>query len=167
MFRIYDPENEQWVDERPWMVELNVAEEETMILYDLLTAGPEGSYALVTEVEYVQEGTYQSLGSVTLEFSIIGDERSLREDILSALESLQVSGKDKASLERAIRYVEAVGARGAATRKEIEENIADLLQAIEALRTIGFAELSETRRLMDFLLRLWQSRWYLSSSDSM
>jgi Tol biopolymer transport system component/flagellar hook assembly protein FlgD/fibronectin type 3 domain-containing protein len=166
MFRIYDPENEQWVDERPWMVELNVAEEETMILYDLLTAGPEGSYALVTEVGYVQEGTYQSLGSVTLEFSIIGDERSLREDILSALESLQVSGKDKASLERAIRYVEAVGARGAATRKEMEENIADLLQAIEALRTIGFAELSETRRLMDFLLRLWQSRWYLSSSDS-
>lgn len=164
-FWIYDPEEEGWVEERPWIIPFNLGEEETRIVYDLLISGARGSYDLVSEVGYVEGGTFEPFRTVALELSVIGDEESLMEGIVSSLESMEVTGKDRASVERALRYVEDLGARGAETRAEIERNLGDLLLAIEAIRTIRSTDPSETRKLMDLLLRLWQTRWYLCGSE--
>ena len=164
-FRIYDHGAEEWITENPWVMNLSLGEKERIISYDLFTGWEAGLYDLQTEVGYVEDGSCQPLSALRMEIPVAEDEATLPEDILTELESLVVSGKDKASLERAIGYIENVQNREGSGKEDIEKNISDILQAIGSAVAITSADITGIRQQMDRLLRIWESRWYFCSGQ--
>ena len=86
-------------------------------------------------------------------------------DIMPALKSLSVTGKkEKKNLKTAILRMQEVQRREIARKKDIEENIDDILQAIGSLLSITSNHAGEIRLMMDRLLKMWEGKWYFNRS---
>ncbi|MEW6571883.1 MAG: hypothetical protein AB1390_12065 [Nitrospirota bacterium] len=85
----------------------------------------------------------------------------MTSDILSALRALSLSGREREKVDRAIKCIENFQSRGINSQKDIDENIQEILKAINDLLFITSVDISNIRLMMDFLLRIWESRYYL------
>jgi hypothetical protein len=160
--KLYDPVTNQWITQNPWVrnVQLNPGESKTL-LYDALTPDQAGTYTLQTEVGYLEGGTYTLYQTLSVDLVVEKTANTMTGDVLTALKALTVTGLEKAKVNEAIKYVENVQQRVIATDQDIEQNIRDLLKAIDALLFVTSTDVSQIRLLMDELLKVWESRYYL------
>ena len=151
----------QWITENPWQTEQHLEPDETeTISYHILTPDKTGTYRLQTEIEYLEGRNYKAYQSLSTEIEIDRDTASVTREIITELNRLTVTEKDRERLDRAIRYIEDVQEREINREQDIDKNIQDLLKAVDSLLSITSADTSAVRLMIDELLRIWESRFY-------
>ena len=158
---IYYPSTREWIADNPWMINLRLEANETKtIFYYVLTPDSPGTYALQTEVGYMDNGAYNFYQSVTTDIVVEKDTTAIGNDIISALGGLPVSGQEKSKIHNAVGYIHNVQNRVINSEMDIERNIDDLLKAIDSILTVTSVDISAIRLMMDYLLKTWEGRWY-------
>jgi len=159
--RLYDPVAAEWITDNPWVSEIHLEPEETKrILYYASTPDKAGTYALKTEVEFMEEGRYELYDSLSSEITVDKDAVTTASDIITDLNALSVSGQDKEKVDNAIKYIENVQERTIVTEIDIEKNIKDILKTIDSLLFVTSADISPVRQKIDDCLEIWESKWY-------
>lgn len=159
---IYDPSAEKWITENPWVINIHLEPNETKaVLYYASAPDRADTYILQTEVGYMENGGYNFYQSLSTEIVINQDTATIESDILTALNALSVSGQDRAKVNNAIRYIQNVKNRVILTDADIEQNISDLLKAIDSLLSVTSVDILSIRLMMDELLKAWEGRYYL------
>jgi Tol biopolymer transport system component/flagellar hook assembly protein FlgD len=159
--KIYDPFRGEWITENPWVINTYLNHYETKtILYYALTPDRTGTYTLKTEAGYIENGIYNFYQNLSIDIVVGKSSASTTADILTALKALPVSGKEKAKVNDAIKYIEDVQKRVIQKEEDIEKNIHDILKAIDALLSITGVDISSIRLMMDEILIEWESRYY-------
>jgi hypothetical protein len=120
-----------------------------------------GTFAIETEVGYVENGQYHFYQNLRTEVVIGEDAATLTGKILAALNALSVSKKDRTKVKDVIHFIQAVQ-EGRTTKAHMEENIQDILSAIDRLFSIDSVDVKEIRLMMDRLLTTWEGKWYFS-----
>jgi hypothetical protein len=81
--------------------------------------------------------------------------------LVSALDSLNLSAKDRATVRKITGYLEQVRYRIVLCKNHIEKNIRDLDKAITALTALPAGiDIKSLRFELDKLLKIEQSKWY-------
>jgi hypothetical protein len=159
--KLYNPATGHWVTDRPWVFDIHLNADETKtILYDALTPDKPGTYTLQTEVGYLENGVYHFYQELSKDIVVGKDTIKMVGDIIEKLNALSVSRHDELSLNNAILHMERVQNRRVTTIKDIEQNIEDILKAIDSLISITSTDISETRLLIDGLIEVWETKWY-------
>jgi len=87
-------------------------------------------------------------------------EQDLKSSAFAVLDLLQgMASSNNPAVSRALKYVRNVRGRVVLSRKETEQNISDILLAIEWLLQSN-SDLSAVRLMLDELLQGWESRYY-------
>ena len=158
---IYDPSTGKWIADNPWIINLHLGPNETKtVLYYALLPDKTGTYTTQTEVGYIDNGSYTFYQTMIQDIVVSEDTASTVLDVLSGLNSLQVSKKDASRVKEAGKHMEKVRNRKADDYEAIEKNIHDTLEAVSDLLQISSADTTNIRLLMDALLRIWEERWY-------
>jgi hypothetical protein len=158
---IYYPSTREWIADNPWMINLRLEANETKtIFYYVLTPDSPGTYALQTEVGYMDNGASNFYQSVTTDIVVEKDTTAIGNDIISALGGLPVLGQEKSKIDNAVGYIHNVQNRVINSEMDIERNIDDLLKAIDSILTVTSVDISAIRLMMDYLLKTWEGRWY-------
>ncbi len=164
--KLYNPQTEGWITDNPWIFEIALASESTAgIPFYLLLPDKAGTYAIRTEVEYMDSGVYRLFRSLTDDITVAKDIASINSEVISALSHTAASGKEKAKIDEVIKYLTDVKDRSAAGSSDIEKNIADLLNAVDSLTGMADQDISNIRLLIDRMLTFWQGKWYMSVTD--
>ncbi len=159
--KLYDPGTDKWITDNPWIMNIVLAPEEKKIIHFLaLTPDKAGTYTLSTEVGYMDNGSYTFYQTMIQDIVVSEDTASTVLDVLSGLNTLQVSKKDASRVKEAGKHMEKVRSRKADDQEAIEKNIHDTLEAVSDLLQISSADTTNIRLLMDALLRIWEGRWY-------
>lgn len=158
----YDPSTDHWYDEGPWQPEMTVAPAGTSYLRFYVLAPEEpGDYDLKLQSSIIENGYEYILQNNTFTFNVAASREELMAWVVSAVESLNLSGKDRAKAGIAVEYLEQVRSRAIGCKDQIEKNIHDLEKALKEISTISEADIQTIRLELDRLLRIEQSRWYL------
>jgi len=162
--KIYDPYTGQWITDRPWTFDLQLDSEETAtILYYAFTPDQPGTHVLQTDIEYLENGNSYPCQSLSVTIPVGKDTAQTAQDILEALDALQVSRySDKAAIKIAMMFIYKVKSRTPKSPFYAEKNIHDILKAIKSLLSVKSADTSDIRLMMDELLKIWEARAYLS-----
>jgi hypothetical protein len=115
---------------------------------------------LQTEVGYLENGVYHYYQTLRQDIVVGKDTANMAGDILQKLDTLSVSKHDELRLNKAILHIERVQSRRIKHIHDIEENIQDILKAIDSLISINSTDISEVRLLIDAFLEVWEARWY-------
>lgn len=151
----------KWVKDNPWIVNIHLDQGETKtLMYYALLPDKAGTYELKTELGYMDGGNYIADRNLKADITVGKDTVALREDVITALKKLNFSGKDRANINAAIRYIGYTQMRQANTPGIIEKNILYTLKAIDSLIGIESADISKERLLVDEFLEAWESRRY-------
>jgi len=159
--KLYDPATGHWVTDRPWVFDIHLNADETKtILYDALTPDKPGTYTLQTEVGYLENGVYHFYQELSRDIVVGKDTVKMVGDIIEKLNALSVSKHDELRLNKAIFHIERVQNRRIKHIHDIEENIQDILKAVDSLISITSTDISEVRLWIDGFLEVWEARWY-------
>jgi len=155
--KLYDPIAGEWITDNPWVMNIRLEPNgpNTLRFY-VFTPDKAGTYTLQTEVGYMDNGDYTFGQNLGADIMISKDAVTAASDAITALSELTVSGKDRAKIKDAIRYIKNVQKRIIVNNKDIEKNIRDVLKAIEALFPVTSADVSAARLMLDELLRIWE-----------
>ncbi len=85
-------------------------------------------------------------------------------ETIQALRALEASKKDRSKIQDAIRHIDRVRSRGDRDAHDIEKNIHNILQAVDALLHVASSDISAERLMLDNLLGLHEAEWYLRLS---
>jgi len=119
-----------------------------------------GDYSTKTEISYENNGDYIFYGEKGLTVTVPRSSSELFSEIIEEIKWLPANGTgDMDKLDAAIQNLLQINAN-AMTRKDAEENIKSILNAIGEIRKISF-DASETRLKLDELLKIWEKKWYL------
>jgi hypothetical protein len=159
--KLYNPVTGQWIIDHPWVFDIRINSGETKtIVYDALTPDKLGTYTLQTEVGYLENGVYHYYQTLCQDIVVGEDTANMVGDILQKLNVLSVSKLDELRLNKAIFHIERVQNRKIKHIHDIEENIQDILKAIDSLLSITSTDISEVRLLIDAFLEVWEASWY-------
>ena len=159
--KLYNPQTANWITDNPWIIDIHLEADEVKTLpYFVLSPDKTGTYTVQTEVGYIENGTYTFYKNLTSNISVDKDTETMAAEIITALNALTVSGKDRAKVKDAVKYITNVQTRTATDEKEIKKNIHDVLKAIDSLLHAESADVSEVRLMIDALLRVWEGKYY-------
>lgn len=159
---LYEPSTGLWITENPWVTNIHLEPDETKtILYYALTPDEAGTYTLQTEAGYVENGIYNFYQSLESDIVIEKETVTISGDIINALNALSVSGQEKAKVNNAVAYIQNVMNRSITSDTDVEQNIHDILKAVDSLLSVTSVDISESRLMMDELLKAWEGRWWL------
>lgn len=166
--KLFDPSKGQWITENPWTKEIHLdANAVEVINLFALTSDKIGLYTLTTQVDYIENGSWKSYDSYSLEIKIEGDTPTLIADILYKLDTLYPSvDEEQKEVKEAKKYIEKVRDRIVNDSEDFKKNIHDTLEAIEAVMEITSVDTSDIRLDMDRLLGIWEWRWYAVGGDA-
>ncbi len=125
-----------------------------------LTASP-SIYTLTTDVYYLADGGYLLYETEDLTITVNQETKELTTDIIEALNALDVSGRDRARIRKAVNLLDKVLNRSVNDSAGAERNIKDILQVIKFLRKVGSVDVSDIRVETDRLLRILEVKWSL------
>jgi len=131
-------------------------------MYYALMPDRAGSYAVKTEIGYIENGNYNFYQNLDLTLKVDKDTAAMAADIINELNRLHASGKDVAKIKNAIRHLENVQRKGLITGKDINKNIHDVLKAADLLVDVKHIDVSYIRLEIDKLLKIWESKYYFS-----
>ncbi|MEW6003366.1 MAG: Ig-like domain-containing protein, partial [Nitrospirota bacterium] len=161
--KLYDPVTGNWITENPWIMNIRLEPDEAVtILYYALAPDKAGTYALKTEVGYMDNGQYNFYQNIETDILVGKDSAAAVNDIIIALNALSLTGKDKGKINDAIKHMEKVQNRPVANAEDMEKNIHDIWKAVDSLLSITSADISSIRLMMDSLLEAWEGRWYFN-----
>ena len=159
--KLHDPATGQSIIDHPWVFDIYINPGETKtIVYDALTPDKLGAYTLQTEVGYLENGVYHYYQTLCQDIVVGKDTANMAGDILQKLNALSVSKHDDLRLNKAIFHIERVQHRRIKHIYDIEENIQDILKAIDPLISMTSTDISEVRLLIDAFLEVWEAKWY-------
>ncbi|KUG24422.1 hypothetical protein ASZ90_005799 [hydrocarbon metagenome] len=163
-FRIYDPETNQFIADNPWTKTLNIEANETKnFQYFAITPDTQGLYALNTEIGFLEDGTYKTYTDLAVNITVAGvDKTVLADDIISTLRALRVNIIDKLTVNLAIQYIEKVKNRDKQgnSKSICQENILDMLTAINKIILVTSCDTTHVRLMMDTLLHSYENEYY-------
>ncbi len=155
--KLYDPSTGQWVTTNPWVSDVHVEPNETAtLLYYALTPDIAGTYKLQTVIQYSESGTYRYYQDLYADIVVEKNTTTINGDIITALQALPVTGEDEVKVNNAIKSLQDVMSRPVATNIDINQNIHDILKAIDSLLFVTSADISGIRPMMDDLLKIWE-----------
>jgi hypothetical protein len=160
--KIYDAATGEWHTDGLWEPILSVeAGGMGYLSFNILAPDRAGSYEMVLK-SFVTENDQEYL----LQRDIFGFEVSASRDellaaLISALDSLNLAGNDRATVRKIAGYLEQVRYRIVLCENHIEKNIRDLDKAITALTALPAGiDIKSLRFELDKLLKIEQSKWY-------
>lgn len=125
-----------------------------------------GTWTLKTSGYDLSGGADRLAAEAELAVAVDRDAAQQADDLLDALESLAVTGKDIDDLEKAKKDIREVVGRPATGRKDAERNIRDIIEAADHLLKIRSADARGPRLLLDRLLRTWEIKWWFLPEGS-
>lgn len=159
--KIYDPVTGKWITDNPWAVNIHLEPNETKrVLYYALLPDQAGTHTLGTQVAYSEGGVYTPYQELHLDLIVAEDSTTLAGNVIQILKAIPAAGEDQERINEAIKHLEKVQARTVATREDTEENIHDILKAVELL-PVANVDISGKRLILDALLRAWEGQWYI------
>jgi low affinity Fe/Cu permease len=121
-----------------------------------------GTYVIETQVGLLAQGTVIPAYESNVEITVEKDAASLTADIIAALNALSVSKKDRAMMQDAIKWLQQ-GHHG--NKEELDQDIYDILKAVDAVVQIENADITQIRLMLDNLLRVEEWRYYFSAPN--
>lgn len=119
-----------------------------------------GDYLTKTDLEYDNNGVFRPYGEYEFTITVHNSSRQLLEKIIGELKAVPVeTTKDADLITKAVIQLQLVNA-SAANRKEAEDNIRNIVQAIEEVRKLS-VDMSGLRAELGELLKVWEKKWYL------
>ncbi len=163
--RLYDHLTGEWITENPWVRDIHLESDGAVrLLYYILTPDTMGTYNLKTDVSYLENGIYRFYRSLETDIVVLRDMQAISIDIISALNALSVSGEERAKVDNAINYIQKVMNRSITSDIDVEQNIHDILKAVDSIFSLTTVDITEIRLMMDGLLKVWEGRWWLETS---
>jgi hypothetical protein len=161
--RLLDPAVHSWVPSNPWLTRLRIGHGESKLMrYYVLMPDQGGTFTIRTDTENLATGRPGLFGTVLSEFTVAADLRTTASQILNQLQALDPSNNYAVSM--AIQSVVSLQKRTVMTKKEIAQNIRDILTAIAWLLQAEM-EIDDIRLKLDELLKGWVSRYYLEAAE--
>jgi Tol biopolymer transport system component/flagellar hook assembly protein FlgD len=136
---------------------------DTSVRFSYLVRLPDkiDQYTLSTDVYYFSNEGFRLYEERDVIIKLEEDTEMLTTEIITVLNSLEATGRDRKWVNKALRRMEAVHERIVTNDKDAERNIKDILKAIDSLRKLKTIDIREIRIKMDILLRIWEIQWYL------
>ena len=160
--QIYDPASDLWITENPWLRQVELAADETKTLtYYVVIPDAAGPYSFLTEVEYVDGGSYVPYQNLSVEVTVGNSTATETAEILSALQAMDLTGVEASSRDNAVRYLTYVRDRQVQNQADREAMIDDLRKAATELLSITSQEITNIRNSIDILLLFREADWYL------
>jgi len=151
----------------PWAYTFALEAHQTEIIrYYALLPDAAGTYVIETTVGLTAQGTVIPAYESNVEITVEKDAAALTTDIIDALTSLSVSKKDRLKVQYAIQCLQDLRHGHHGKNEGFEDDIHDILKAVDALVQIESADITEIRLMLDALLRVEQGRFYLSPQDN-
>lgn len=164
--KIYDPVTSQWITDNPWMQDMQLESDATNYFnYYALTPDIPATYTLQTEIGYQLNNSFNLYKTANTQITVGSDTIStiLPDNIITALNALPVTTKERKTVSRAVKYIERVKNRGNGSLKACEENIHDILKAVEEIMDISSCDISQVRLMMDMLMQINQGKYYFGN----
>ncbi len=136
------------------------ADEKTRFGYYLNLPDLPGNYLTKTEVSYNNNGLFRPYGQYELMLTVINGSDELHDKIISDLRNIKVDKAADNDLVVAVIDRLLLIDVSAANRKQSEDNIRHIIEAIDELRKIS-TDVSGIRIELDQLLKIWEKKWYL------
>lgn len=141
-----------------WQKYLNMREK-TAFRYYLNLPDSGGEYTVNTEVRYSNNGEYRLYGNYSLTLNVQNNSSELKQDVITDLRKLIPANiKDAEKIYEAINEISKINSY-ASTRKDAEDNIERILEAIDELLEVSI-DISSVRLKLDELLMIWEKKWY-------
>jgi len=161
---LYDPATGKWIMQSPWAFTLALEAHETDIIrYYALVPDAAGTYVIETQVGFTAQGIVLPPYESNIEITVTKDAAALTADIIDALNSLAVSKKDRVKVLYAIQCLQDEQHRHHGKKEGCEDDIHDILRAVDAIVQIESADVAQIRLMLDDLLRVEQGRYYFSA----
>jgi hypothetical protein len=163
---LYDPATGKWITQSPWAFAIALAANQIeTIRYYALMPDTAGTYVIETQVGFTAQGTVIPAYESNIEITVEKDAAALAADIIDALNGLSVSKKDRAMVQDAIKWLQQVQHGHHGKKEECEDDIHDILKAVDAVVQIGSADITQIRLMLDNLLRVEEGRCYFSAPN--
>ena len=161
---LYDPATGKWITQSPWVFSRALEAHQTDIIrYYALVPDAVGIYVIETQVGLTAQGTVIPSYESNIEITVEKDAAALITDIIDALNSLAVSKKDRPKVEYAIQQLQDVRHGHHGKKEKCEDDIRDILKAVDALVQIESADITQIRLMLDTLLRVEEGRYYFQA----
>jgi Tol biopolymer transport system component/fibronectin type 3 domain-containing protein len=158
---LYDPATMSWYQDGHWEPGLTLPPGDAGYLpFNFLAPDGPGTYNFNLQSFMTENNREYFLQSDTLTFDVPTSQDELLAGLIIDLESLDLSGGDRAKAGSAVSYLERVRYRTVSCDQRIEKNILDLEKAVETLIGISGIDITTIRLELDTLLRIEESRWY-------
>jgi Tol biopolymer transport system component/fibronectin type 3 domain-containing protein len=158
---LYDPATMYWYQDGHWEPDLTLPPGGVGYLpFYLLAPDEPGTYDFNLQSFKTENNREYFLQSDTLTFDVHASRDELLSGLIADLESLNLTGGDRAKAGSAVSYLEHVRYRTVSCDQRIEKNILDLEKAVETLIEIPGIDITTIRLELDTLLRIEESRWY-------
>jgi hypothetical protein len=163
---LYDSATGTWITQSPWVFSLALAAHQTNIIrYYALVPDAAGTFVIETHVGLTAQGTVIPAYESNIEITVSKDAAALTADIIDALNALSVAKKDRAMVQDAIKWLQHAQQGHHGKKEEYEDDIQDILKAVDAVAQIESADVTHIRLMLDALLRVEQGRYYFSPKD--
>ncbi len=161
--RLYDPEAGLWAVQSPWTIDIPMdASEVKTHFYYYLVPDALGAYPIHTEVGVLENNTFipyhQLNDDVVVQTTVDGSIDAL----IIALELLDLSGSEQSASNNAVKYLEKVQQRVVQDQQDIDQNIQDILKAIDSVRKIESIDIHEIQLQLDHLMEMMHGFYYHS-----
>lgn len=118
-------------------------------------------YDFITELSYLRDGIYHLYNMYALNLILANSTLQLIDQAIEGLDTLSLTGQEEEYQRIAIAALRRVRYRPIQSQSDLIDNIKDTIQAIEYILMIQSVDLSELRRKIDVILRIWEVKWYL------
>ncbi|MCJ7545711.1 MAG: hypothetical protein MUP30_02615, partial [Deltaproteobacteria bacterium] len=164
---LYDPATGTWITQSPWVFTLALEAHRTDIIrYYALVPDAAGTYVIETQVGFTAQGTVIPSYESNIEITVEKDAAALTADIITALNALSVSKKDRAMVQDAIKWLQQVQHGHHGNKEELDQDIHAILKAVDAVVQIESVDVTQIRLMLDALLRVEEGRYYFSPQDN-
>jgi hypothetical protein len=158
---LFDPASGVWINDNPWMIDRQLeAGDADLLRHYYLMPDLQGDFQVETDVYFLGDSTSVLMGYYDMQLPVEHDVTALIDQIIADLNLLDVDKKDEAKVKNAVKDLEKVRDRAILSEGNIDQNIHDVLKAIEGLRSVESMDLSDTILKTDTLLRCEQGRYY-------
>ncbi len=158
---LYDPATGKWITQNPWAFTLALeAHQIDIIRYYALVPDAAGTYVIETQVVFTAQGIVLPHYESNIEITVTKDAAALTADIITALNALSVSKKDRAMVQDVVKWLQQVQHGHHGNKEESDQDIHAILKAVDALVQIESADVAQIRLMLDDLLRVEEGRYY-------
>jgi hypothetical protein len=119
-----------------------------------------GVYTTNTIAFYLSPTGPQQIKTVSLDLSVTSTRAGLEAAAQAAVSALPTRGHDGSVRREVQAKLLSVQSRVVTRRADAEENIEDLLEAVESAKRLTTVDPTPLRLALDELIRYWEARWY-------